>query len=656
VTETGLFANKGTASSNTYLMQLNTNSTLPSTASCQTALAPSSCTGWQQFVYDSYLKEIQVEPALIDYMNTCTGTFKASDGNGNCYDENEGTMSVPQLTPGELSSDSVELAGQADSTTDTVKLLVSGTAYAATAADDLVDLSGNWTEAQFGVYGDRGGGQAVFSAGTDMKVSLATHSGTTAEPHCMAFNTTAESNNLYLQPAPTVGTQPSPTMETDQSSSPPTSPASCAAAQGVGDTHLETFNSLFYDYQAQGDYELVSTGAPPSPPPPPPPPPSPSPPPAPRVDTAAADSPATTPPGTSVDASRFVVQERQVSGAPNWPDAAVNQAVAAQVGPSDVAVCTAPTRLEINGNTANLADGAQQYLPDGASVTVNGNVYLIRDGNGNSVQATVQSGNTPHIDVSVGLGYWPEPVQGLLANAGNSDNAIESSSGTVFTAPFVFSQIYGAYGSSWLVPVGQDLLSACNGEAGAPVSSNPTQPFYAANLPSEVGASARQACVAAGVQSASLLDACTVDVAVLGEQAADPYQTFPAPAVWGVVGTGCQVPTNTAHGNGLSAAATADACSPPSTLVLLPRNKARLFGLAYLDATASPGVTSVQYELRWRRLREQVIATAALTIFGWVAHWDTTKWPNGTYKLQSIATSANGVTGTSPPVTVRVRN
>ena len=121
----------------------------------------------------------------------------------------------------------------------------------------------------------------------------------------------------------------------------------------------------------------------------------------------------------------FTVQERQVSGAPASARRRSNRAVAAHVGTSDVVVCTAPTRLQIHGSTVNPADGTEQVLPDGASVTLNGNVYLIRDGNGNSVQATVQPGSTPHVDVTVGLGEWPEPVQGLLANAGTSDDAID---------------------------------------------------------------------------------------------------------------------------------------------------------------------------------------------------------------------------------------
>jgi hypothetical protein len=512
--ESGLFGNRGTPANNVYSLQLNTNYNLPATSSCSTAYIPSACTGWQQFVYDSDLKEIQVEPALLGYDNTCTGTFNTPDGAGNCYDENESAKTVPQLTPQQLMSDSVKFFGQVGlvngTLTDTVEMIVSGTSYAATAPDNLVNLAGNWKDAQFGLYGDRGGGEANFIAGTDLKVNLVTHSGTTMAPQCVPFNSTGESNNLYLQPAPTLGTQPSPTMESDQNSTQPTTPAACATARGIGDTHLLTFNNLLYDYQAQGDFELVSTTAPP-------------------LRTTMAPSIFKTATGG------FTVQERQVSGAPSWPNAAVNRAVAARVGTSDVAVCTAPTRLEIDGSTVNLANGNEQILPDDASVTLSGNVYLIRDGNGNFVQATLQPGPTPHVDVRVGLGQWPEPVQGLLANAGNSDNAIESRNGTVLTAPFTFKEFYGLYGNSWLVPANQDLLSACNGKSGGVGHSNPRAPFYANDLPPKLATAAQAVCAAARVEVTPLLNACTVDVAVLGRQAANVYRNLGAPAVWGLV-------------------------------------------------------------------------------------------------------------------------
>jgi hypothetical protein len=514
--ESGLFGNTGTADNNVYSLQLNTNYNLPATSSCSTAYIPSACAGWQQFIYDSKLKEIQVEPALLGYDNNCTGTFNSSDGAGNCYDENENATTVPQLTPQQLASESVKFSGQvglvSGTLTDTVKLTVSGTSYAATAPDSRVNLAGNWTDAQFGLYGDRGGAEAKFGAGTDLKVNLVTHSGTTAAPQCVPFNSTGEYNNLYLQPAPTLGTGASPTMESDQNSNQPPLPAACATARGIGDTHLETFNNLLYDFQAQGDFELVTAG------------------PSSRTTGTAVT------PSIFKPAAGFSVQERQVSGAPSWPSAAVNRAVAARVGTSDVAVCTAPARLEIDGRTVNLANGSEKILPDGASVALSGDVYLMRDGNGNFVQATVQSGSTPHVDVRVGLGQWPESIQGLLANAGNSDNAIESRSRIVLRAPFAFKEIYGLYGSSWLVPANQDLLSACNGKSGGVKYINPREPFYANALPPKVATAAQAVCVADRVRVTSLLNACTVDVAVLGRQAATVYRTLGAPAVWGLIG------------------------------------------------------------------------------------------------------------------------
>ena len=96
--------------------------------------------------------------------------------------------------------------------------------------------------------------------------------------------------------------------------------------------------------------------------------------------------------------------------------------------------------------------------------------------------------------------------------------------------------------------------------------------------------------------------------------------------------------------------------TPPSTDVLLPSNGATVTGGQVLDASASSGVTKVQYELTGGTLSDAVIATASLTYYGWLASWDTATVPNGIYTLQSVATLSGGVTGTSPGVTVTVAN
>ncbi len=96
----------------------------------------------------------------------------------------------------------------------------------------------------------------------------------------------------------------------------------------------------------------------------------------------------------------------------------------------------------------------------------------------------------------------------------------------------------------------------------------------------------------------------------------------------------------------------------PFTHVLLPANGASLTGAAVLDAAApdTPGIKSVVFEVSGGTLRDQVVATATPTIFGWAAKWNTTSVPNGTYSLQSVATDANISTETSNPITIKVNN
>ncbi len=110
--------------------------------------------------------------------------------------------------------------------------------------------------------------------------------------------------------------------------------------------------------------------------------------------------------------------------------------------------------------------------------------------------------------------------------------AIESRGGTVLTAPFAFNEFYGLYGDSWRVPANQSLLSACGREV---VSGNPGALFYAGNLPPALAKQAGVVCLDAGVRVAPLLDACTVDVVVLGPAAAKAYLSQPANVTLGQI-------------------------------------------------------------------------------------------------------------------------
>jgi hypothetical protein len=68
------------------------------------------------------------------------------------------------------------------------------------------------------------------------------------------------------------------------------------------------------------------------------------------------------------------------------------------------------------------------------------------------------------------------------------------------------------------------------------------------------------------------------------------------------------------------------------------------------------GINSLQFEVTGGNLSNPVTVTAAPYIFGWIAQWNTTNVPDGTYTLQSVATDTKGVTGASPGITVIVNN
>ena len=94
----------------------------------------------------------------------------------------------------------------------------------------------------------------------------------------------------------------------------------------------------------------------------------------------------------------------------------------------------------------------------------------------------------------------------------------------------------------------------------------------------------------------------------------------------------------------------------PTISVGLPANGATVSGGQWLDSSASSGVTQVVYELTGGTLNHTVIATATPTIVGWLAGWNTTTIPNGSYTLQGVATYPGGSSGTSPGVTITVDN
>ena len=94
----------------------------------------------------------------------------------------------------------------------------------------------------------------------------------------------------------------------------------------------------------------------------------------------------------------------------------------------------------------------------------------------------------------------------------------------------------------------------------------------------------------------------------------------------------------------------------PTTTVVVPSNNAALSGSQSLAATASSGVVQVQFEVTGGIENDDLIATATLSNGEWSASWNSVNVPNGSYTLQSVASSPGGVLGTSPGITVTVNN
>ena len=497
------------SSTSQYSLQLNSK---PFTTSTCGSPGNAGCRGWEQFVYEGsgggfiqyWLENYGPAGTLCPTPRgaTCTPGYSYTDGwcpfqftpTGNVYcvvnAMNASTAPATPITSLGTLVLTGTAAGVGGAANDSVAVTVGSTVYPASGNNYFPDLGSQWQEVEFNIFGDGNGDQAVFNSGATVHVRTGVTSGTTAGPACDLQGFTGESNNLTLvntAPAAVMGSMPA-LLFSQSNPAPAGTAATCADATSVGDTHLTTLGGLLYDFQASGDFVLAQTG------------------------------------------KDFIVETRQVSGAPTWPNATVNKAVATRMGETRVAVCTAPARLAIDGTSTEIADGKTLSLPSGINILHTGNVYLIGDQSGNSVRA---EDNGTHINVSVGLGHWPEKVRGILANA-KGTNQIETSTGAVLTSPFAFNDLYHRYADSWRVPAQESLLSVCGDqelETGIPKKS-----FYAKDLDPKVAKRAQAICREAGVKVKSLLDACTLDVAVIGrETAAKVFAGLRAPAAVGRV-------------------------------------------------------------------------------------------------------------------------
>ena len=175
-----------------------------------------------------------------------------------------------------------------------------------------------------------------------------------------------------------------------------------------------------------------------------------------------------------------------------------------------IAICLDPYRLGDRRQARSSGEGKSLSLPGDVTLLRTGDTYFIGRPGGDVVRADVN--NNDYIDASVGHPLGAN-VGGLLGNAnGATGDDIAIQAGATLAQPVSFADLYGRYADSWRVPPSQSLL--CKGQKIE--TGKPGSPIYANNLTQSQYNSALGVCTAAGVSDPTLLDACILDVTVIG--------------------------------------------------------------------------------------------------------------------------------------------
>jgi hypothetical protein len=254
-------SNPTCTSTNDYSLQLNTQP-FSGTVACQNSPNPTTCQGWEQFVYDSSGYGF-IQYWLLNYgpagptscpmprSANCAPNKVASDGwcpfgSSDCVVN--ATVSVAPPSEPITSLGQLKVMGARAGTpftspeTDSITVADGDTVYSAPGNNYFPDLGSLWQEAEFNVLG-ASESQAVFTgpAGsfpTTIVVRIVTNVGT---PTCDPRGFTGETNNLILVPnscnsfPPILGSsQSTPAIVFTESSSLPPPPPVCRASCNTG--------------------------------------------------------------------------------------------------------------------------------------------------------------------------------------------------------------------------------------------------------------------------------------------------------------------------------------------------------------------------------------------------------------------------------------
>lgn len=200
----GVTSETGADGANDYSLQLNSN--FMDSAACN---GISGCLAWEQFVYSSGEQALFIQYWLINY-GTCPSGWNTYYPD--CW-KNSAAVEVPTIPVSELIN--VDLWGAANADGEEITL-TTGSYYPTAGVDSysvetptsVVDLSTNWKESEFNVFGDGGGSAATFNSGSSIgvRIQLNELGSPQTSPTCVAnAGTTGETNNLTLVGGCTAG-------------------------------------------------------------------------------------------------------------------------------------------------------------------------------------------------------------------------------------------------------------------------------------------------------------------------------------------------------------------------------------------------------------------------------------------------------------------
>jgi hypothetical protein len=221
ITEKGQINATGPQVKNAFTLQLNSQFFADPPA-CSGALVPSSCEGWQQFVYAFHYSgstnEIFMQYWMLFYDKTCPRGWNTvtSDGSIFCYTNSPASSfgSLPASSLGKVALVGKAVSGGNDSVTLST---TGGSASTASNNDSKLDLAAFWNTTEWGVFGDAGGGQANFSAKATLEAVTTLTTSKAGAPTCVANDgTTGETNNLKFNHTPAITSASSPTMASSQ--------------------------------------------------------------------------------------------------------------------------------------------------------------------------------------------------------------------------------------------------------------------------------------------------------------------------------------------------------------------------------------------------------------------------------------------------------